>query len=47
MAYLNPVPTGFTNRANGVSLNENVVRVGVNYHFDLPGILFSTVFGRH
>jgi outer membrane immunogenic protein len=47
MAYLNPAPTGFTNRANGVPLNENIVRVGVNYHFDLPGILFSTVFSEH
>jgi outer membrane immunogenic protein len=47
MAYLNPVPTGFTNRAGGVSLNENIVRVGINYHYDLPGLLLKTVFGNH
>lgn len=45
--YLNPLPAGFLNRANGVPLNENIVRIGVNYHFDLPSILFSTVLGSH
>jgi outer membrane immunogenic protein len=45
--YLNPVPAGFSNRANGVSLNENIVRVGINYHYDLPGLLLGTFFGQH
>lgn len=45
-SYLNPVPVGFTNRAGGVSLNENIVRVGINYHYDLPGLLLASVFGH-
>ena len=44
-AYLNPVPAGFTNRAGGVSLNEDLVRVGVNYHYDLPGFLLRSILG--
>jgi outer membrane immunogenic protein len=46
-SYLNPVPAGFTNRAGGVSLNENIVRVGINYHYDLPGLLARTFLGAH
>jgi outer membrane immunogenic protein len=46
-SYLNPVPAGFLNRASGVTLNESIVRIGVNYHIDLPGILLSTVLGKH
>lgn len=46
-SYLNPVPPGFLNRANGVPLSESIVRIGVNYHIDLPGILLSTVLGKH
>jgi outer membrane immunogenic protein len=45
-AYLNPVPAGFVNRAGGVTLDENIVRVGVNYHYDLPGLLLSSVLGK-
>jgi hypothetical protein len=29
-------------RANGVSLNDRIVHVGVNYRFGLPSILLST-----
>lgn len=44
-SYLNPAPAGFTNRANGLTLNEDLVRVGVNYHYDLPGVLLRTILG--
>jgi outer membrane immunogenic protein len=44
---LNAVPAPFLNRANGVSLNGDLVRVGLNYHYDLPGLLLKTVFGSH
>jgi outer membrane immunogenic protein len=37
----------FLNRANGVSLNEDLVRVGLNYHYDLPGLLLRTLTGGH
>jgi outer membrane immunogenic protein len=46
-SYLNTVPAPFLNRANGVSLDGDLVRVGLNYHYDLPGLLLKTVFGSH
>ena len=32
--YLTPSVLGFQNRAGGVSLNDDIVRVGINYKFD-------------
>jgi outer membrane immunogenic protein len=46
MSYLNPVPPSFLNRANGVPVNESMVRIGVNYYIDLPGILLSARLGK-
>jgi outer membrane immunogenic protein len=46
-AYLNTAASPFLSRANGVSLNGDLVRVGLNYHYDLPGLLLKTVFGPH
>jgi outer membrane immunogenic protein len=46
-AYLNPEPSPFLDRANGVTLTEDMVRVGVNYHYDLPGLLLRTITGGH
>ena len=46
-AYLNTAPSPFLSRANGVSTNGDLVRVGLNYHYDLPGLLLKTVFGSH
>jgi outer membrane immunogenic protein len=46
-AYLNPVPAGFVGRGGGVSFNENIVRVGINYQYDLPGALLGAMLGRH
>jgi outer membrane immunogenic protein len=45
-AYLNPEPAPFLDRANGVSLTDDMVRVGLNYHYDLPGLLLQTVSGH-
>jgi outer membrane immunogenic protein len=45
-SYLTPESSPFLDRANGVSLTEDMVRVGLNYHYDLPGLLLRTITGH-
>jgi outer membrane immunogenic protein len=44
-SYLNPVSPPFVDRAFGVALTDDLIRVGVNYHYDLPNLVLQTING--